>query len=266
MWKKLEKVRRALWVIKQPLTYRPETDGLPVSDLFVWRNSEDWETFFELIDIGGLFGNLQDTGVKHVRLFFFDRNGEFFQEEKVPLALNQRGTINLSSMLANARDSFGTFCVFHPDAPSNVSEFGSFIAERGYLSYRYKKSPLKSFVHGNLDAVSLRPNGGIQQLGSTSFRKREYRLQYMLAAENAYEIGVVNTSASIQKISCVIIADADGKTLHTETKMVPSKGAQVFPVQLAQPQAARVVIRSRLVMARPLVFCFRDQKMDVFHG
>jgi hypothetical protein len=134
------------------------------------------------------------------------------------------------------------------------------------LSYRYKDSPLKSFVHGNLDAVSLRTNGTIQQLGSTSFRMREYRLQYMLTADNAYEIAVVNTSNAAQKISCLILADADGKVLQTETKLVPAKGVEVFPLQMAQPQVARLVIRSHLVMARPLVFCFKDQKMDVFHG
>ena len=51
----IARIRRALWTFRQPLTRKPEQLGVPVSDLFVWRNGAEWKTCFEPIDIPGLF-------------------------------------------------------------------------------------------------------------------------------------------------------------------------------------------------------------------
>ena len=66
------RVRRAIWKYRQPLTRVPEAPGATVSDLFIWRNSSEWETFFEAIDMPSLF-DVYD-GVEHkAQIFFFDK-------------------------------------------------------------------------------------------------------------------------------------------------------------------------------------------------
>jgi hypothetical protein len=55
----------------------------PISDLFVWRSSPNWQTFFELIDISSLFED--DAFPRHVTLLFFDGEGNRILKRKVEL-------------------------------------------------------------------------------------------------------------------------------------------------------------------------------------
>ena len=262
----VEMLRRALWTFKQPLTKRPEPTGAPVSDLVVWRNAADWKTFFELTDISGLFIDREELSRRYVTLFFFDNRGTLFLEKRLGLVPNQRQTLDLSVFIAKSKSSFGTFCVFHSHTPQVVSDLGSFITERGYVSYRYQGAPLRSYVHGNLDAISLRPDKSIQLLGSSSFRDREYRLQHELLGPALYEVGIVNPTSRNQRLSCQVLSARSGEVFGTQEVQLRPRGSHVFPIQVGQSQTARIVINSHLVMARPLVFRIQNQKTDVFHG
>ena len=59
----IKRLKKAPWSFKQPLTKMPKYLGTPVSDLFVWRNSKDWNTFFELTDIAGMFDDNIDIKI-----------------------------------------------------------------------------------------------------------------------------------------------------------------------------------------------------------
>lgn len=262
----IERLRRSLWTIKQPLTRKPVPTRAPVSDLFVWRNSEDWETFFELTDISGLFIDRERTSGRYVTILFFDNNGNLFSEKRLDLIQNQRRTLDLSPLLSKSGSAFGTFCIFHSHTPDAVSDLGSFIAERGYLSYRYGGAPLRSYVHGNLDAISLRSNKITQLLGSSSFRAREYRLQHELLGPALYEVAVVNPSSRDQSLTCKVLSTRTGGVSATQKVQLRPMASHIFSVQVEQSQTARIVIDSHLVMARPLVFRVQNKKMDVFHG
>jgi hypothetical protein len=262
----IERLRRGLWVLKQPLTQVPKLNGVPVSDLFVWRNSEDWKTSFELIDIPGLFIDRENTSERYVTLFFFDSNGTPFLEKRLELIRNQRQTIDLSELLSKSENPVGTFCAFHSYTPEVVAGLGSFIAERGYVSYCYKGAPLRAYVHGNLDAISLQPDKIMQLLGTTSFRAREYRLQHELLGPALYEMAVVNPSPRDQRFSCQVFSTLNGEILDAQEVQLRSRGSHVFPIQVKQSQTARIVLNSRLVMARPLVFRIHQQRINVFHG
>lgn len=262
----MEMLRRTLWTFKQPLTKRPELADAPVSDLFVWRNAADWKTFFELTDIPGLFIDREEMSRRYVTLFFFDNKGALFLEKRLELVPNQRQTLDLSVFLTESECHFGTFCVFHSHIPRVVSELDSFIAERGYVSYRHKGAPLRAYVHGNLDAISLRPDKSTQLLGASSFRAREYRLQHELLGPALYEMGVVNPSSRDQIFSCQVLSVRSGEVLSAQEIQLSPRASHIFPIQVAQSQPSRVVINSHLVMARPLVFRIHNQKMDVFHG
>ena len=262
----IERLRKGLWVLKQPLTQLPKLSGVPVSDLFVWRNSEDWKTFFELIDIPGLFIGREDTSERYVTLFFFDSNGTPFLEERMKLIHNERQSIDLSELVSKAESPVGTFCVFHSYTPKVVVGLGSFIAERGYVSYCYKGAPLRAYVHGNLDTIALHLDKSLQLLGSTSFRTRKYNLQHELLGPAFYEMAIVNPSPRDQRFSCQIFSTLNGEMLDAQEVQLQPRGSHVFPIQVKQSQTARIIINSHLVMARPLVFCTRQQRVNVFHG
>lgn len=51
----IKRLKVAVWTWRQPLTKIPNDLNLPISDLFVWRSSSKWQTYFELIDIPSLF-------------------------------------------------------------------------------------------------------------------------------------------------------------------------------------------------------------------
>jgi hypothetical protein len=257
-------LRRAVWTWHQPLTRMPIDACSPISDLFVWRSSEVWQTFFELIDIPSLFEDGQGSG--QVKLVFFDGGGNQIREEKLHLKANCRQTLDISALVGRMHGESGTFAIFHSATPRSVTKLGSFLAERGYVSYCYRAAPLRAYVHGNLDAISQGPDGGLQLLGGTSYLTREYWLQHEFQPGAVYELGVVNPTPLAQRYTCKIISVLSGKINCVRSVNVPSAGIQLVPVAVDELGPSRLVIQSRLVLARPLVFRIQNLKMDVFHG
>lgn len=259
----IERVRRAIWSYKQPLTREPTIAGSPVSDLFLWRNSEEWETFFELTDLPALFAGPDSSG-GHVVLVFFDAAGSLFLEKSVEITPGRRNTIALSRVIGNDHGVAGTFAVFHSHTPESLQVLGSYLAERGYLSYRYRGAPLRAYVHGNLDAIARLPDQRLQLLGGQGLRRREYSLQHAMGIQGHYELGIVNPTPSKQRIVCRTLSTS-GKLVDSQAVDLPPRGSHLFRVSPEHAQQ-RIVMSSRLIMARPLVFHIQNQTMDVFHG
>lgn len=261
---KIQRFRRAIWTWRQPLTRLPALASAPISDLFVWRSSDEWQTFFELIDIPSLFEDGQ--GPQHVTLIFFDGTGRRVSEQRVNLQANCRQTLDVSSMVGRTHGEVGTFAVFHSTTPSDITKLGSFLAERGYVSYRYHGAPLRAYVHGNLDAIALGADGGLQLLGGSSFLSREYSLQHELQQGVVYELGMVNPTSTTQRCICKLISVRSGKIMGVQVVNLAPGGIQLAPVRADKSEPVRLVIQSHLVMARPLVFRIQNLKLDVFHG
>lgn len=262
----VERIRRALWTFRQPLTRIPEQSGVPVSDLFVWRNDAEWKTCFELIDIPGLFAPGEAMPDRHVTLVFLDKDGALFHEQRVEVICCQRHTLDLSDFIPESQGPYGTFCVFHSITPDVVASLGSYIAERGYVSYRYKENPLRAYVHGNLDAVAMLPGRTLLQLGGSSVLGREYRLQHELRGPACYEVGIVNPSSRNQRVSCRFVSASTAELLDEQHARLGPRGCHVFPIRVDSSQHGRVVIANHMVMGRPLLFRTQGQGMDVFHG
>lgn len=258
-----EKLRRVFWRFKQPLTKVPAVPGAPISDLFVWRHSDEWETFFELTDLVSLFSETgQSTSLIH--LMFFDAAGRLFLKSSYESRPCSRQTIAISELVGADHGSIGTFAVFHSGTPQEIQTLGAFVAERGYVSYRYRKAALRSYVHGNFDAIALLTDGNLQLLGGTSLRARDYNLQLKLVPECYYEIIIVNPTNNIRSVQLKRLT-ATGEFIDSAKKNLKPGGVLIFKVSTKnQPQ--RIVITSNLVMARPIVFRFLNQSMDVFHG
>jgi hypothetical protein len=143
---------------------------------------------------------------------------------------------------------------------------GSFLAERGYVSYRYRDAPLRAYVHGNLDAITQGPDGELQLLGCRGFLSREYSLQHELQPGVVYELGMVNPTSSSQRCICKLVSVHSGKIMGVQPVNLAPGGIQLVPVRADKSEPVRLVIQSHLVMARPLVFRIQNLKLDVFHG
>lgn len=131
MKRHIERLRRATWTYKQPLTRVPAIAGAPVSDLFVWRNSEEWETFFELTDLPALFAGPDSAG-RNVTLVFFDAAGYSFFEKTVEITPKRRNTLPLSAIIGIVHGAAGTFSVFHTHTPQSLRAPG-FTPDRARL-------------------------------------------------------------------------------------------------------------------------------------
>jgi len=264
---KIDRLRRAIWTWRQPLTRMPASAASPISDLFVWRSSEEWQTFFELIDIPSLFLIEGDEGERYVNLIFFDRAGMRVLEQRIKLQADCRQTLDISALVGRTHGQSGTFAVFHTRTPPSITKLGSFLAERGYVSYCYRGAPLRAYVHGNLDAMSLGADGKLQLLGGAGILRRKYNLQHEMQPGVMYEFAMVNPTPTAQRCSCRLISMTSGKKiLDVQVVNVLPGGSELISMQADKSESVRMVIESRLVMARPLVFRIQNLKLDVFHG
>lgn len=262
----IDKIRRAPWVLKQPLTRVPESNLAKISDLFIWRHSEDWKTSFELLNISGLFGENESYLVE---ILFFDMNGKVFFTHKINIEKCNRQILNISKILTEdfkglIIGKYGTFAIFHSKTPKIVVQLKSFITERGYISYKYKNAPLYSYTHGNLDAIE-KTNNTVTSIGGISFLPRKYCLQYQLLPNFEYDIALTNPCSSARKVVIKVISFNNQTIVDSLQVLIKPKASFVHSVKdLSTP--SRVVIYSKMIMARPIVFTKQGGNMDVFHG
>jgi hypothetical protein len=257
---------RSKWTVLQPLVIEPKKKNVPVSDLFIWRKGAGWETFFELTDMVGMYDEEScHPLLRSVEIVIFESRGNEINRNIIPTLLHKRQVVNISEMVPDNSGAYGTFCVLHQSSPKKLIDLDGNLSERGYVSYTYMQSILRGYVHGNLNAICKSSDGNFQKLGGSSFLRREYRLQYEFIGDYEYEVVLVNPSNNTKSIELLLISNDNGATLSTLLKSIPSGGCYVFQIK-PEKKSLRVVIRSRLVMARPLVFIFNNNTMTVFHG
>jgi hypothetical protein len=256
-----KRVRRELYA-PQGLTLRPSDTEAVISDLFLWRQDDGWKTFFELLDIFTLVEPANVPGKRAVTLMIFDRFGQTVSEQKLSVNPGGRQTESISDLLPRTIGEYGTFACFHVGhKPSTVSK-QIFIAERGYCGYARSKDGPRSYVHGNLDAVAL-GSLGIEQVGAPGLLASTYRLQVLIEPEATYELAFVNPSKKVRRFE--ITQEGSNFREMRRVRLLPRQSANVN-LGKWRPGHTLVSIRSRLPMARPLVFFRQGDAFDVFHG
>jgi hypothetical protein len=117
-------------------------------------------------------------------------------------------------------------------------------------------------VHGNFDAISKSENKLELLMGHGKLRQ-SYNLQHILTGPSAYEIALVNPTDKQQDVKIKIEnieSDID------EKYSIPSRGLEIIKVKVLDNQTSRVKIISKMFMARPTVFRYTSNSLDVFHG
>ena len=244
------------------LTKIPSYPQATIRDLFLWRKDSDWSSFFELLDIKYLINPNVDINRESVSKFiFFNNFGEQIFEKNIAYSKEGRKTINISNILPESINGYGTFSCFHIISNSYLSETNSFYAERGYCGYSRNDNQCKSYVHGNLDAVAYN-NSKIEMLGNYNKRTYFYNLQYEFLAGINYEIIITNPTRNKQKITLNFTNLNDLDEIFT----LNARGSLVKRIFFKENIKVRLIVKSNLYMARPIIFRYHDNSLDVFHG
>ena len=259
-------LRRKLY-LSSAFVKRPESQNAVISDLFVWRSDKSWDTYFELLDIYGLITCDLDNSTHRDSIFeFFNRDGEFLFEKVISGNNFARNTVFIRNLLDNSGidkeilGDYGTFSVFHSIDKS--IDFESSLTDRGYCGYERSGANFRGYVHGNFDAISKFENKLELLMGYGKLRQ-SYNLQHILTGPSTYEIALVNPTDKQQSVKVRITTMESEK--H-EKYLIPSRGLQIIKVNVLDDQTSRVKIISKMFMARPTVFRYTSNSMDVFHG
>jgi hypothetical protein len=255
------------------LTYRAVSitktpqKGSVISDLFVLRIEDGWETYVECLQFNSIFNPHEKANPQKVIFCFYTKTGQFITERDVMLPSAIKTTLNVNELVKDfnlLEDSL--FAIFHPQKKQWITDHKSFLAERGYIGYANPNlGNIKGFVHGNLDAIArINSRKDDQLLGNYSFFKKEYHLQHSLDAGNTYELFLVNPTPSTQRFNIIQKTDQIKKEI---TFVIPSKGLYKHVLTDGSKDEKRtVIIESKLYLARPVVFKIMTSSFDVFHG
>ena len=226
---------------------------------------DGWNTYFELLNVPTLISPDFINTSYEVLFVFFDENGA----KKGEIIKNNIGacreTIDIKKMaLSVGIKRNGTFAVFHLRNIKFVMKEGGYLTERGYVGYNNGKIKMKSYVHGNFDSVALREDRSLICLGGSFLKKVEYRLQHELNGPALYEMCFTNNTAK-KRTLCVQYFDQENK-LETTELIILSKGIKWFKKNVKKQEKGRIIVLSRLNLARPIVFRNHQEIFDVFHG
>ena len=252
---------------------KPNESEATFSDIFIWRFNKNWNTFYDLIPYIDLLETkpyLINQGNKKSRLLIFSKKGTIISEINLEFQGLMKLEVNISDYIPTpySNEEYGTFMFFHKDIPGkNILGKGN-LTDRGYVSYSFNKSINHSYAHGNLDAVSSKFSSNRKKsftYTKSTILKREFNIQYIFKTSYDYELAISNPTRRNQLIYFDFLKQ-NGDNLQTIKKEITSLGVEI----LMMPKFSSnyfVKIRSRIPMARPLIFKLKDQKfVDVFHS
>lgn len=238
-----------------------------ISDLFVLRVEEQWETYFECLQFQSLLNAEVNDHTNSVHFVFYNQKGDYIDEKQVKVEATLKTTLEVNKIAAELGiEKDGLFAVFHPYKENWLNKFNSYLAERGYVGYANKKrGSIKGFVHGNLDAIAkYHDKSGYQLLGNYSYFEKEFFLQHDLNPANTYELYLVNPTNKTQKF---LILEKNKKNPNTICFSLPPRGLYKYVRTVdKEEKKVNIIIKSKLYLARPVLFKIMPKAFDVFHG
>ena len=246
--------------------YIPRLDEC-VSDLFIWRSDDVWETRFDLFHIAGIV-NPRFTQPYPVLIHVYDKEGSLLYEQSREVQYGEVQKLRLEELLGR-QSGFGSFALFH--LVDNAALFGkdnTCLVERGYTSFRRKTdgSLLCSYVHGNgfilgCDQKRLK----VRNVGRPISRACFYRPQVLFGDCDFFELFLVNPTSRPIQISLELFDSGTGAVSRLPTTL-PVRGAFFFSSQNGPKGIETIKIHSEFPMLRPLIFKFYATHFDVLHG
>ncbi len=222
---------------------------ISVSDSFCWRTDNGFETIIKFADLPLIFYNIKKSSVF---IKVYSKKFRLLKEIKIE-QLKHLNQITISKELLGGIEDYGTFLIFHKfkdSKPSNI-----FISNRCYLGFSKDKN-LYSFVHGNTLSRYINmddpKNIKTDLVQTTPFLyKSKYRVQNYFEKDLNTEIFFANpTSKKITfKVNDKIQTLVDGESIVIDTS-----------------ESNTILIESNCLFLRPIVFDYKKEYIDVYHG
>ena len=247
-------------IFKREIRKIPKKNSV-ISDLFIWRNNEDWQTKFELMNFKPFFdknNKKKESIIVEIR----DKNGSNLTSSIFTIESMQKKTIDISELLYDKKinHDHGTFSVYHEHIPI-INQFEAFIAERGYSLFKYKNLKTFSSVHGNLDAISFLDQKK-QFLGKQTILSKNFNIQFKFENRNYYDLFFVNPTNKNLKIKIFFIRSNNNLS---ETITIAPGGSEFVNLKEGH-NIKRIFVRSKYLMSRPLVFEYNENFINSFHA
>ena len=86
-----------------------------ISDLFVLRVEEEWETYFECLQFQSLLNAEVNEHTNRVHFVFYNQKGDYIDEKQVKVEATLKTTLDVNKIAAGLGiEKDGLFAVFHP--------------------------------------------------------------------------------------------------------------------------------------------------------
>ena len=244
---KISKIKSFLGINPIHMSLSGIGSSASVSDAFCWRTDCNFATTFKFSDLPNLFYNIKDS---YVEIFFYSKNNDLIK--KIVFSnLNFSNKLNINQELLNGTQDYGVFYIFH--RLNNKTKDKFILSNRCYLGFSQNNN-LSSFVHGNTLAKykNLTDNNENTDIVKTTFLiNNNYRVQNYFDKFDKSEIFLSNPTS--KKIIFYI----------KEKKFYLEKGCSII---IDVTNEKEINIKSNCLFFRPLVFNYKGQYIDVYHG
>lgn len=242
---------------------RPFQSKASISDLFVWRVDENWSTDFQLFNISSfLYPEEKPSEVCDV--FIFDDQGNILKKITLTLQAFEMKTLRIRDLIH--QKGMGCFSIFHYSSViKKIANHNSHLTERGYAAYSRKGDELKSFCHGNLQALSKTTQTNHKQVVGTSLETSHYYPQLTFSDCDEFELIFTNPTFSKKNV-LVECYDYKNNFLRKVDADIPAMGCHVFRINNQDKHIHTIKNSGHIVMWRPVIFKNYQTHFDVMHG
>jgi hypothetical protein len=256
---------RATFGIRAPINIRPFASRATISDLFPWRVDETWETCFHLINLPSLI-QLVEPSDDLVTFALFGADGRDLCRYEFLLKPYETRQIEIADLLGST-SGHGAFACFHESASlAALSQYGSYLSDRGYVGFRRKGDRLWSYVHGNLHVLSHAPkSAGFDHVGITSTQDWAYRPQVQFNDARAFDLVYSNPTRTPLNLSLRFL-NGPRTAVKNRKIEVPIRGTVVISHDNRDGSVTAIESSARTSLWRPIIFKHYESHFDVFHG
>lgn len=219
-----------------------------ISDGFPWRTDNFFKTNFRYSDLLKIFYNKNNTSIE---IQFYDKNNNLIKKID-KLNVNLSDNLLIDKKFLNDIEDYGIFYIYH----RSVEQINSTVRNSCYTGFSYRDQ-LESYVHGNCPTSykSLNPNINMNVthdiVGLSMYMNQNYKIQRYFEDLSKSEIFIQNpTLKNIKFLINKTSYELNGKCclIIDTTKL------------------NEIEITSNCYFLRPLIFCYKNNYIDVHHG
>ncbi len=221
--------------------------SISMSDAFLWRTDHSFSTIFKYSDILKLFYKDKNSSVE---LLFYSKSNELLKTLIIK-DIDLGNELIIDKFFFDGLEDYGVFYVYHRSDLVNTEPL--IISNRCYVGFS-KSNSLFSFVHGNINVRYKNLTGGNQfiDIVKTSFLSNNlYKIQNFFEEFTSTELFFTNPTS--KSINIKIGNDS----------YVLKKGCSIL-VDLKKIKETSIV--SNCLFLRPLIFNYKNNFFDVYHG